>query len=50
MKSVVNALKGVSYSNPALGERLYELCRKATSRHIAGPDEIINQQVGCIFL
>jgi hypothetical protein len=47
MKALANALKGVSYHNPALGESLYELCRRATSRHIAGPDEIINQQASC---
>lgn len=45
MLGLKNALKGVQYANPALGERLYELCRKATSRHIDRPDEIINQQV-----
>lgn len=45
MKAIANALKGISYQNPALGESLYELCRRATSRHIAGPDEILNQQV-----
>lgn len=45
MNALKNAFKGVSYQNPALGERLYELCRKATSRHIDRPDEIINQQV-----
>lgn len=45
MQGIKNALKGVQYSNPAMGERLYELCRKATSRHIDRPDEIINQQV-----
>lgn len=45
MQGIKNALKGVQYSNPALGERLYELCRKATSRHIDRPDEILNQQV-----
>jgi hypothetical protein len=45
MQGIKNALKGVQYSNPQLGERLYELCRKATSRHIDRPDEILNQQV-----
>ena len=45
MQGLKNALKGVQYSNPQLGERLYELCRKATSRHIDRPDEILNQQV-----
>lgn len=45
MQGIKNALKGVQYANPQLGERLYELCRKATSRHIDRPDEILNQQV-----
>jgi hypothetical protein len=45
MQGIKNALKGVQYSNPALGERLYELCRKATTRHIDRPDEILNGQV-----
>lgn len=45
MQGIKNALKGVQYSNPQLGERLYEICRKATSRHIDRPDEILNQQV-----
>lgn len=48
MQGIKNALKGVQYANPALGERLYELCRKATTRHIDRPDEILNQQVRSI--
>jgi hypothetical protein len=44
MKAISNALKGVTYHNPLWGESLYELCRRATSRHIDRPDEIINQQ------
>jgi hypothetical protein len=44
MKAISNALKGVTYHNPQWGESLYELCRRATSRHIDRPDEIINQQ------
>eukprot|EP00879_Flechtneria_rotunda_P014589 GHRR01015246.1.p1 GENE.GHRR01015246.1~~GHRR01015246.1.p1 ORF type:complete len:322 (+),score=98.58 GHRR01015246.1:186-1151(+) len=45
MKAISNAIKGVNYHNPQLAESLYELCRRATSRHIDGPDEILNQQV-----
>eukprot|EP00775_Hariotina_reticulata_P009920 gene9920-10077_t len=45
MKAISNAIKGVSYHNPQLGESLYELCRRATSRHIDRPDEILNQQI-----
>ena len=44
MKAISNALKGVSYHNPQLGESLYELCRRATSRHIDRPDEILNPE------
>ena len=46
MKAVRNALKGVQYHNNLYGESLYSICRKATSRHIDRPDEILNQQVG----
>ena len=38
-----------TFNNPIFGESLYELCRKATTRQIDYPDEILNQQVGmCI--
>lgn len=35
-----------NFQNPIFGESLYELCRKATTRQIDQPDEILNQQVG----
>jgi hypothetical protein len=34
-----------SFHNPIFGESLYELCRRATTRQIDQPDEILNQQV-----
>lgn len=34
-----------TFNNPIFGESLYELCRKATTRQIDYPDDILNQQV-----
>jgi hypothetical protein len=45
LQAIKNSLKGVSYHNPGFGESLYQMCRKATTRHISGPDDILNQQI-----
>lgn len=33
-----------TFHNPIYGEALYELCRRATTRQIDMPDEMLNQQ------
>jgi hypothetical protein len=38
-------LNGPRFHNAAFGEALWDVARRATSRHIENPDEMLNQQV-----
>lgn len=45
LRALAFKLTGPTFANPAFGEALWDVARKATSRHIEQPDEMLNQQV-----
>lgn len=45
LRALAFKLTGPTFHNAAFGEALWEVARRATSRHIENPDEMLNQQV-----
>lgn len=46
LRALAFKLNGPKFHNAAFGEALWEVARRATTRHIENPDEMLNQQVG----
>jgi hypothetical protein len=45
LRALAFKLNGPKFHNAAFGEALWEVARRATTRHIENPDEMLNQQV-----